>query len=136
MGHRRRNERTMYTVAVLGALAPVVHAEFFSEPVEITKLHSSLQEHSAPIFRHGATTAMARAFTRGSSSVQSSDSLQVILAESLKGSKGGRVISERPHGRAKLGWEWAERLRIITVDYCGLHATTEENYRLRTNAAG
>ena len=92
MGHKRRNERTMYTVAVLGDLAPVVHPEFFSEPVETTKLHSSMMKRSAPAFRHGATTAADRASTRASSSVQSSDSLQVILAESLKGSKGGRDV--------------------------------------------
>ena len=128
MGHRRRNERTMYTVAVLGELAPVVHAEFFSESVEITMLHSSLKKRSAPIFRHGAASAAARASTRGSSFVQSSDSLQVILAESLKGSKGGRVISERLSERAMLGWEFVSPWLL---DSGGCTCDVEGAWRMR-----
>ena len=94
------------TVAELGWLAPPGHPEFCFEPLENSKLHSSLWKTSAAVFLHGAAVAAARPSSRGSILVQSSDSLQVILAESLKGSKGGRVISERLLERVKLGWEF------------------------------
>ena len=62
-------------------LAPVVHPEFFSEIVEIAKLHSSLMKRSEPAFRHGACCAAARPSTWESMYVQSSDSLQIMLVE-------------------------------------------------------
>ena len=139
-GHTRRTSGRS-TVAEFGWLAPPGHPEFCFEPLENSKLHSSLWKTSAAVFLHGAAVAAARPSSRGSILVQSSDSLQGILAESLKGSKGGRVISE---GEAGVGMGCSGRfsprlldsgcalllvlLRIHTIitDYCGLLRTAAD----------
>ena len=87
------------TVTELGWLAPTGHPEFCFEPLENLKLHSSLWKTSAPVFLHGAAVAAARPSSRGSILVQSSDSLQVILAKSLK-----RWARKRWEGACSVMW--------------------------------